>query len=492
MNILSIAAECAPYAKMGGLADVVSSLSKEWQVAGHTASIVLPKYSSVDEARFSLERTDMILSVPMSYWTEYDRVWRATLPNSSATVYFLENSDYFQRDGIYGNPGGFADTDRRFTFLCRAACELACALGIPIDIIHAHDYHAALAIPFVHLHYRTHPVFQRTASVYTIHNMAFQGQSDPRRILEFASLRPNLFRGSWLEHDGVVNLMKAGIMYADKITTVSPTYAQEIRWTRNGEGMQEYLGLRAADLVGVLNGADYDEWNPLVDSYINPTYSQGELSKKVNVKNSLLRNSLPAHDDTPELPLIGMVSRLTAQKGVDLLESVLEPLLQTGRLRFVLLGSGDAASEQYFRHLGSRYPTRALIKIGYNNALSHSIIAGSDFLLVPSLFEPCGLTQIYAMKYGTVPVVRATGGLRDTVHEYDPTSMSGTGFLFERYASSDLFDTVMRAIDHFGREPHWTALRTNGMAMDYSSSRSAEEYLSVFTWALERRRSLHS
>lgn len=492
MNILSIAAECAPFAKIGGLADVVASLTKEWVTAGHAASIVLPKYASIDEESYSLEPTDIILSVPIASWTEYTRVWRGSLPNSSAKVYFLENADYFDREGIYGNPSGFTDNDRRFTFLCRAACELAIALGRPIDIVHAHDYHTALSLPFVHIHYRSHEVFKETATVYTIHNMAFQGQSDPRRILEFAGLRPQPFRGSWFEHDGVMNLMKTGIMFADKITTVSPSYAQEIRWTNNGEGMQEYLSMRAADLIGILNGADYSEWNPSLDTSFSTPYNVETLPLKSEAKRELLLNSLPETDDTPELPLIGMVSRLTSQKGTELLESVLEPLLQTGQLRFVVLGSGEAKTEQFLRHIGSKYPSRALVKIGYNNKISHSIIAGSDFLLVPSLFEPCGLTQMYAMKYGTVPIVRATGGLRDTVHEFDPNTGTGTGFVFDRYSAKDLFETVIRALSVYNNEPHWTNIRKNGMQMNYSSERCANEYLQVFHWAVDRRRRIAS
>jgi starch synthase len=491
MNILSIAAECAPYAKMGGLADVVSSLAKEWQSSGHTVSVVLPKYRSISENLHGLQRTDIVLSVPISYWTEYARVWRATLPGSDAPVYFLENADYFERDGIYGNPEGFADNDRRFTFLCRAACELACALGAPIDILHAHDYHTALCIPMSQIHYRTHPVFRRTASVYTIHNMAFQGQSNPSRIMDFAGLRASPFRGSWYEHDGVVNLMKTGIMFADKITTVSPTYAQEIRWTKNGEGMQEYLSMRSGDVIGILNGADYNEWNPELDKHLPESYTADTLDQKQKVKSELLLNSLPDHDHTPDLPLVGMVTRLTAQKGIDLLERVLEPLLQSGRMRFVLLGSGDASYENYFRQLGSTYASRALIRVGYNNALSHAIIAASDYLVVPSLFEPCGLTQLYAMKYGTVPIVRATGGLRDTVQQYDMNSQTGTGFVFEQYSASALFDTVMQALSVY-QTSHWDVIRRNGMSADFSSARSAAEYIRVFGWAAERRQTLLS
>lgn len=289
-----------------------------------------------------------------------------------------------------------------------------------------------------------------------------------------------------------MNLMKTGIMFADKITTVSPTYAQEIRWTNNGEGMQEYLSMRAADLIGILNGADYSEWNPSLDATLSTPYGVESLPIKSEAKRELLQNSLPENDDTPELPLIGMVSRLTSQKGTALLESVLEPLLLTGLLRFVVLGSGETKTEQFLRQIGSKYPSRALVKIGYNNTLSHSIIAGSDFLLVPSLFEPCGLTQLYAMKYGTVPIVRATGGLRDTVHEFDPKTGVGNGFVFEHYSANDLFETVLRAISVYNREPHWTNIRENGMRMNYSSERCASEYLQVFRWAADRRRLLSS
>ncbi len=489
MNILTVAAECAPFAKIGGLADVASALPREWQEMGHQNLIVIPKYADIDVQKHKLQPTDIVLSVPMGHWREYARVWTASLPDSSATVYFLESADYFDRKGIYGNPDGFLDNDRRFVFLSRAAFELAIVLAFKTDIVHAHDYHTALALAFLKTHYRHHPLFSTAAGVYTIHNMAFQGQSDPRRVLDFMHLSSANFRGSWFEHDGVLNMMKAGLMFADKITTVSPTYANEIRWTSNGEGMQDYLNMRGADLIGVLNGADYHEWNPEKDASLSHTYSAADMSGKSALKRALLFDSMPADEAERDLPIIGMVTRLTAQKGISLLEESMEYLLQEGDVRFLILGSGDRRYENFLNRMGRRYPTRALIKTGYNAALSHQVIAASDFLMVPSLFEPCGLTQIYALRYGTIPIVRATGGLSDTVQEYNARSGSGNGFRFDRFQAHAFARAVRRALHYYKHEPHWTQLRANAMASSYSARSSAEQYVQIFTWAREKGRS---
>ncbi len=487
MNILTVAAECAPFAKIGGLADVASALPREWQDLGHGNIIVLPKYADIDVAKNGLIATDIILSVPMGHWREYARVWKAPLPDSQVTVYFLESADYFDRKGIYGNPDGFVDNDRRFCFLSRAAFELAIVLGFKTDVVHAHDYHTSLSLAFLKTHYRYHPLFASAAGVYTIHNMAFQGQSDPRRVLEFMGLPSSNFRGSWFEHDGVLNMMKCGLMFADKITTVSPTYANEIRWTSNGEGMQDYLNMRGADVIGVLNGADYHEWNPASDKLLSHQYTPDAMKGKALLKQELMEDSMPASEAAIDLPLIGMVTRLTAQKGISLLEESMEYLLQSGDLRFLILGSGDKRYENFLHRMGRRYPTRALIRTGYNSALSHQVIAASDFLMVPSLFEPCGLTQIYALKYGTVPIVRATGGLSDTVQEYNAHNGTGNGFRFDRYQATSFARAVRRAIHYYRSEPHWQTIRRNGMDCDYSARGSAEKYLLVFQWALEKR-----
>lgn len=488
MNIAVVSAECAPFAKMGGLGDVVSALPKDWLNLGHSPIIVLPKYRDIDAVKYAIQPTDIVLSIPISTWMEYSRVWIGKLPNSEVPVYFLESYDYFERKGIYGNPDGFADNDKRFVFLSRAVFELCKAIDFTPDVIHAHDYHTALAMAFLKTHYKFDRRFARTAGVYTIHNMAYQGQSDPKRVMEFAGFGTRNFRGSWFEHDTVVNMMKAGLMFADKITTVSPTYASEIRWTKNGEGMQEYINTRGGDVIGILNGVDYTEWNPNSDTFISKQYNPEELAIKAENKRALLENAVPAYDLKEDLPLIGMVSRFTEQKGISLIERSMEKLLTSGRVRFMILGSGDKRSEDFFRQMGRKYPTRALISIGYNNPLSHQVIASSDYLMVPSLFEPCGLTQMFALKYGTVPIVRATGGLADTVQEYDPQTGEGTGFVFNQFNSNSFVNAISRAVYFYKAQPHWDTLRLNGMGKNFSSELSAQSYLNVFGWALERRR----
>jgi starch synthase len=486
MNILVTAAECTPFAKIGGLADVVSALAKQWHALGHDVRIVIPKYGNIDCDRWNIKPTGHVVAVPMGWWQEYTRLWRGVLPGTEVPVYFLESRDYFDRPGIYGDPEGYADNDRRFLFLSRASLEITSSIDFVPDVLHAHDWHTAFALAFLKSHYRFHPRFARTAGVFTIHNIAFQGQCDPRRILPLANFSLDEFPGSWFEHDGVVNLMKAGIMFADKITTVSPTYAREIRWTSAGMGMQVYLNIRGADFLGILNGADYTEWNPETDPHIAVQYSIETLSRKELNKAALLEESVPPHDRTLEVPIIGMVSRLTAQKGIDLVLGCMEEFVRAGRARFAILGSGEARYERALHRLGRRYPTRVLVYTGYNSALSHHVIASSDFLAMPSLFEPCGLTQIYALRYGTVPIVRATGGLADTVREYDPTTGEGTGFTFGEYSAAAFARAIDRALRYYRHPIHWDRVRTNGMRQDFSATKSAQQYLNVFRWALEK------
>lgn len=486
MNILVTAAECTPFAKIGGLADVVSALAKEWRALGHSVRIVLPKYGSIDCQRWNIQPTNSIVAVPMGWWHEYARLWRGQLPGTDVPVYFLESRDYFDRPGIYGDPEGYLDNDRRFLFLSRASLEIAPHIDFVPDILHAHDWHTAFALAFLKSHYRHHPHFHRTAGVFTIHNIAFQGQSDPQRILPLANFSVAEFPGSWFEHDGVVNLMKTGIMFADKITTVSPTYAREIRWTSAGMGMQPYLNIRGADFLGVLNGADYTEWNPQTDPNIAATYSVETLADKDLNKAALLQESVPPHDRTLEIPILGMVSRLTAQKGIELLLGCIEQFVRAGRCRFVILGSGEPRYEHVLHQFGRRYPTRVLVYTGYNAGLSHHVIASSDYLLMPSLFEPCGLTQIYALRYGTVPIVRSTGGLADTVVEYNPTTGDGTGFTFGEYSSAAFARAIERALRYYRHPIHWKRIRINGMRQDFSATKSAQQYLNVFRWALEK------
>jgi starch synthase len=490
MNILLASAEVSPFAKTGGLADITSSLPKEWHKYGQSPVIIMPKFREIDVDKYGFIPTNLILYVPVGTWTEFARLWYGKLAGSDVPVYLVENNDYFDRDGLYGDSRGeYTDNDRRFLFFCRAVFEASKALNFSPDVIHAHDYHAAFTMAFLKSFYKYDPLFSRTAGVYTIHNLAYQGWFFPDRAMKFATYNPKEFYpGCWFEQGGMVNAMKTGIMFADKTTTVSPNYAKEIRIPYYSEGLQDVLNQRGGDLVGLVNGVYYDDWSPENDGHIYHKYSPETLGDKALNKYELLKSFGINEEDNPELPLIGMVTRLTEQKGIDLIISKIYDYMSNGSFRLILLGSGDSGYENFFRELSARFPTLALVTIGYDNTLSHRIIAGSDFLLMPSRFEPCGLTQMYAMKYGTIPIVRATGGLADTVHEYVPEYGSGTGFVFLHYYADDFDYAISRALRLYNHQPHWDLIRRNAMAENFSSANTAMEYLKVFKWALEKAR----
>ncbi len=487
MNILLASAEVNPFAKAGGLADVAAALPREWQKFGQNPIVIMPKYGFIDTERWGFYPTDLTLIVPMGYWTEYARLWQGTLPNSNVPVYLVEHNEYFDRNGIYGDPAEYGDNDRRFIFFSRAIFEAAKALNFTPDIIHAHDFHTAFAMAFLKSYYKDDYRFNKAAGIYTIHNLAYQGWFNPHTAMEYSGFgMKEIYPGSWFEQHGSVNAMKTGIMFADKITTVSPTYSKEIRWPYYSEGLQEYLNQRGADLIGILNGVDYSEWDPRTDELIYTQYSDDSLhNKRVNKHEYLKSFGLNENDDLDK-PTIGMVSRLAEQKGIDLLINKLEEQLKTGQFRFLLVGSGEDNYEHFFKYLSWNYPKDALIYVGYNNAQSHKLIAASDFLLVPSRFEPCGLTQMYAMKYGTIPIVRMTGGLADTINEYNYDTEEGTGFLFWQYNAEDMSYAIRRALSVYQSSDHWDIIRKNAIQMNFSSGTSALEYLKVFKWAMEK------
>ncbi len=490
MNILVAAAELAPFAKVGGLADMAGALPKAWSSDGHNVIVVVPLYGTINTEEYGIEKTDLLVEVPFGSWTEFAEVWKGALPDSEVPVYFLRSSDYYDRPGIYGYHEGFEDNDRRFLFLSRAVFEVARALDFRPDVVHAHDYHTAPTMPVLKIHYHADEFFARTVGVFTIHNMAYQGMYDPLRAMEFLGFpQSDFYQGCWFEHDGVFNAMKAGIMFANKITTVSPTYAQEIRWTPEGMGLQGVLQSRGADLIGVLNGIDTDTWNATTDTNIAVPYSQDSLRKKaVNKRALLVEAEIPDKEIRNDLPVIGMVTRLTEQKGISLLTQSIEHFVAGNRIRLVVLGSGEKRFEDFLKDLAYRYPYNVRVRIGYDEALSHRIQAGSDFYLMPSRFEPCGLTQMFALAYGTVPIVRSVGGLADTVEDYDPVLFTGTGIRFHRYTADAMSAAIETALRYYGREPHWTHIRKNAMVKDNSIAAAARRYVEVFGWAREHRR----
>jgi starch synthase len=487
MEIILASTEIEPFAKVGGLADVASSLPSEWSKFGQSPYLFMPKYPFINIQEYGFIPTYLVLYVPMSSWVEFAHLWYGKLPGTKVPVYLIENNDYFNRIGIYGDPDEYSDNDRRFIFFSRAVFEAAKSLKIKPDIIHAHDFHTAFTMAFLKSQYRNDPRFSKTAGVFTIHNLAHQGWFDPQRSLDYAQFgTKEFYPGSWFEHQGNVNAMKTGIMFADKITTVSPTYAKEIRTPYFSEGLQDVLNHKASDLIGILNGVYYDEWNPETDEGLYSKYNADYLQGKYQNKIHFLENKGLTRADNFDIPLIGMVSRLDEQKGIDLIKNKLEYLLDNNYCRFTLLGSGDKHYEDYFHYISWKYPGKAFIDIGYHNKLAHRIIAASDFLLLPSRFEPCGLTQMYAMKYGTIPIVRQTGGLADSVEEYDYKKETGTGFLFSNYNAEDFETAINRGLEIYNNPNHWNIIRRNAMNKDFSSSKSALEYIKVFKWALEK------
>jgi starch synthase len=487
MNILVATFEASPFAKTGGLADVTQSLPMDWTKQGHNAITIMPKHSGINIHDFGFENTLLTINVPMGPNIEFAGLWRGKFPNSDAEVYLVEHEGYFNRDGIYGNPESYQDNDKRFIFFSRAIFEVAKALNFKPDIISAHDYHTALSFAFLKSYYNKEEQFVNTAGVYTIHNLAFQGKFDPWRVMEYTGFgMKEFYPGSWFEQDGGTNFMKTGIMFADKITTVSPRYAQEIRDPYYSEGLHGVLNAKAGDLIGILNGVFYDDWNPKTDSKINIHFSPEDLYQKRANKFAFLGNQGLTNSDDLDLPLVGMVTRLTEQKGIDIIREKLDYMLGEKKFRFALLGSGQQNYTEYFNYLKWKYPKHAIINIGYDEWFAHNLIAASDFILVPSRFEPCGLTQMYGLKYGSLPIVRSTGGLADSVQEFVPDAKTGNGFVFNNYDPEDFEFAMNRALSVYYDGKSLEQARLNAMAEDNSSEKQAIEYIKVFEWALDK------
>ena len=484
LKILFVSPEVDPLVKVGGLADMVGSLPKELAALGHDVRVVCPSYSFIRKPE-GTKPHPAPLGVDVGPRALWARTWESTLPGSDALVYMIEHNALFERMGVYDGPWGpHHDNDLRFAFLCRAALALCFQLDWMPDVIHCHDWTTGLLPVMLNTTLRDTPI-AKAATVFTIHNLEHQGYANPR-VLEFAHIPWSEFRSDSVESLGSVNMMKAGLYHSTKITTVSPTYAQEIRTQAGGWGLDPVLRFRGADLIGILNGIDTDTWNPASDHLIPARYDATDMRGKAYCK-AMLQGELGL-EENPHVPVFGVVSRFATQKGLDLLAEALPRILSSMQVQFAILGSGDAGLEQRFHAIAADNPSRVGIGIGYNNRLSHLIQAGSDFFVMPSRNEPCGLTQMYAMNYGTPPVVRATGGLIDTVDQYVENQGVGTGFLFEEPSADALFYTIGWACStYYDRPKDFMALRLNGMAKDFSWRHSAEQYLDVYRWAVGTR-----
>ncbi len=484
LKILFVTPEVEPFVKVGGLADMTGALPKDLRRAGHDVRVVCPAYGSVrrvGEWRARLEP----LGVEVGAAAQWARTWETVLPGSDVPAYFLENHDHFARPEVYTGPwGAHEDNDLRFAFLCRGALALCEQLGWIPDVIHCHDWTTGLLPLMLNTTMRGTPL-GRSATVFTIHNLEHQGWS-PARVVDFARLPKGEFERDGLASNGMVNLMKAGLVHSTKISTVSPTYAGEIRTPDGGFGLDAVLNFRAADLTGILNGIDDESWDPAKDGTLPANYSAADLAGKAACKARLQeRFSLEVR---PGVPLFGVVSRLAAQKGLDLLADALPGIMERMDLQMVLLGNGETRLENDFKGAAEAYRGRFGAHLGFDGALARLIQAGSDCFVMPSRSEPCGLTQMYAMRYGTPPVVRATGGLIDTVRNFVEGRPEGTGFVFGDATVGALADTIgWVCATYYDRPAEFAALRQRAMAQDFSWRRSAEKYVELYGWAIAAR-----
>jgi starch synthase len=486
MNIVMAASEVTPFAKTGGLADVVGAVPKSLLALGHTVSVFMPLYKMVRKNCAAMTDTKAVVSVPVGENVQQARIFKAFLPGTAVPTYLVENDRYYMRDALYGKEGkDFPDNSERFIFFSRAVLEAVSALRIPCDVIHCHDWQTALIPVYLKTIYRNAPGLGGVGSVFTIHNLAFQGLFW-HWDMKLTGLDWSFFNCKQLEFWGKVNFMKGGLVFADVLNTVSETYAREIQTTDEyGCGLEGVLRDRSQDLYGVVNGIDYEVWNPATDPLIPAKYDAKKLSGKAACKKFLQRKcGLPAS----RVPLIGMIGRLTDQKGFDLAAEVMEQLL-TNKIQFVVLGTGEPKYHDLLNRLARNYPDRMGVTLGFDNQLAHEIEAGADMFLMPSRFEPCGLNQLYSLKYGTVPIVRRTGGLADTVMDCTPETLengTATGFCFEKYSAAELLATVKRAIACYADRKTWLKLMKNGMAQNWSWVESARRYVKLYELARQK------
>jgi starch synthase len=476
MRVILASSEVAPYSKTGGLGDVAGALPRALSRVGCDVCVVTPRYTGWGGHPgdvVSHETGELILDdlrVPFAGGVKYAAVWRDWI--NGAPIYFIDNPEYFGRGYIYG----YGDFDaERFAFFSRAVFELAKRIGGPPDVIHCNDWQTGFIPAYLAKVYASDPFFARTATLFTIHNLAFQGIFDPNLVLKFG-FDWDVFQFG-MEFHGAANAMKAGIYFSTAVSTVSPKYAQEIQTPEFGVNLDGLLRQRRDSLIGILNGVDYNEWNPETDGNISANYGIHDLSGKTACKRDLLEKyHLPVD---LEKPVVAIVSRLTSQKGIDLIAQAVWSILETGAY-FILLGSGAESYVGYFQHVRDTTPAQVGVYFGYNNALAHQIEAGADIFLMPSAYEPCGLNQMYSLKYGAAPLVRGVGGLDDTIRNFEPTTGRGNGYKFYEYSGDRLIEKFYEAMMVYYDRETWRQLQLNGMREDFSWDSSAHNYMTAY------------
>ncbi len=473
MKVAFVASEGVPFSKTGGLADVVGALPKALAALGHEVEVILPRYRVTPQGASMPHAKSLTLPLGSGY--KFAAVQSAGRTHQVQT-YLIDCPELFDRDGLYQYRGeDYPDNAHRFAAFSMAALEFLKHSPNPPDIIHCHDWQTALVPVYLRNLYRGDSYFTQTSIMFTLHNLGYQGLFLPH-LLPQISLHAGLFTVDALEYYGMVNLLKGGIIFSDFITTVSRKYAEEIQTPEFGYGLEGVLYARADHLQGILNGVDYEEWNPATDRHLAANYTPADLAGKVACKRDLLEK-MGARSPVLTRPVIGIVSRFASQKGFDLIGAIAEQLAGLD-LYIVALGTGEPAHEELFRTMAAKYPDKFLVRIAYDNALAHQIEAGSDMFLMPSKYEPCGLNQIYSLKYGAVPIVRATGGLDDTIEPFD--GQSGTGFKFHDYSPQALLTSIQSALEAFQSPEAWRHLMQNGMKKDYSWASSARAYSQIY------------
>ena len=486
MKILFVSSEAVPFSKSGGLADVCGALPKALARRGNDVRVVIPRYWCIDRTDDNMGMLLESMGVPMGGET----VWCQVLEGRADGVkyYFVEHQNFFGRAGLYDDgKREYSDNAERFAFFSRAAIQICKDMGFKPDIIHCNDWQTALVPAYLKIREMSNPFFSETASVFTIHNIGHQGVF-PAEKYDFLDLGEEVFDEARFESWGKVHFMKGGIFYADAITSVSPSYSNEILTPEGGTGLTPYLERRKDDIYGILNGVDYDHWDPAKDPLIPAKYSLKDISGKAKCKAALQKEFGLTQD--PGVPIIGMVTRLVHQKGMDLLMPAIRSMVKDMVVQFAILGSGTKAMEDFFGGLPAKFPGRIGAWIGFNNQKAHLVEAGSDFFLMPSIYEPCGLNQIYSLKYGTLPIVRKIGGLKDTVEQYDESTGSGTGFLFDKADPMAVYYSVGWAVStYYDRPHHMEKMKAEAMKKHFCWDEAAAKYEDVYTKALARRAS---
>lgn len=472
MKILYVAAEAVPFAKTGGLADVAGSLPKALKADGVDVRVIMPKFGKIPEAYRNAMEHVYDGELPVAWRKKYVGLDKYEL--DGVTYYFVDNEEYFNREGFYG----YDDDAERFSFFSRAVLDLLPEMDFWPDVIHTNDWHAGLVNVFLKLEHMGDARYERIKTVYTIHNLKYQGVFPKDVMPDVLGLDWKYFNNGDLEFYDAVNFMKGGIIYADAITTVSKTYAKEIQYPYFGEHLDGLLRSREQDLSGIVNGIDYSVYNPRTDKYIFETYDEESLDRKLDNKIALQKSlGLP---ERRNVPLIAIVSRLVEPKGMDLVVRMMDEILQHEDIQLVVLGTGEKRYEDWFKGLAWRYPKKVSVNIYFSNELAQRIYAGADIFLMPSNYEPCGIGQLIALRYGTIPVVRQTGGLKDTVQQYNKYTQEGNGFVFENYNAHEMMYALKRALSFYGNYEIWHKIQFNAVQADYSWKRSAKEYEALY------------